>query len=259
MQIITDFLQQIGLTKNEINIYLTSLSLGQTTSSILWKKTGMTRSTARYTCQSLVNKNIMNCISKKDHFLYSAEKPEKIRRNLEKQSDKIQTTIQNFDSVLPELEKYINPFVQKTEIKYYQGVEWIKEIFLDVLNESKTLYGVIRLGDEIDPQIKQFMEWDYLEKRRASNFQTYAIFNDHPLIHKYMKTDDDVWRKTLLLPSKEFPFPWSCYIYWDKVAFFSIKKGDLNGVIIQNSNILETQTSFFKLARRIAQSYDKKN
>jgi sugar-specific transcriptional regulator TrmB len=140
MNKINDTLKNFGLTSNEINIYKTSLSLGESTSSILGKKVGLTRSTARYTCQSLVSKRIMTVIKKKDYFLFTAEQPKKLISILNKEYNTIDKKIKNIQAILPDLESLITPYASTTKIKYYTGVDGIIDILEDTLNDGKDVY-----------------------------------------------------------------------------------------------------------------------
>lgn len=249
------FLQQLGLSENEIKIYLCSLGIGQTTSSILGKKVGLTRSTARYTCQSLVSKNIMNCITRKDHFLFTAESPKQLKNILQKEKAKIEGKITQFENVLPELEKHISPYASIPKVKYYQGIAWVIEIFEDVLHEESSIYWVVRVDEHIDPEVKEYIDNIYIPKRKKVKLPTYAIFNNNSETQKYMENDQEVNRHTLLLPENDFPFPGSFYIYWSKIAFFSFTYNNLHWVVIENKNILDTQISLFKIAWKMAKQH----
>lgn len=255
MDEITKVLKSMWLSENEIKVYTTSLSIGQTTSSILWKKTWLTRSTARYTCQSLVSKKLMNSISKQDYYLFTAESPVKLKYILNKEISKIENKISQVNHIIPNLEKLILPHSSLPKVKYYQGVDGIIEIFEDVLQHNNITYWVLKIDDNINGDIKTYIDEQYLEKRKTLQYKSYALFNDNQLTRDYSINDSEVNRKTLLIPEKDYPFPGCCYIYGNKVAFFSFTINNLNGIIIENENITQTQLSFFKLAWDVAKKH----
>lgn len=248
-------LKNLWLSENEINVYLSAISLWQTTSSVLWKKTWLTRSTARYTCQSLVAKNLMNCVNKQDYHLYTAESPKKLKYILDKEIQKIENKIDQVNDIIPQLENLVNPHAILPKVKYYQWVDGIIEIFDDVLSKEQVIYWVAKIDENIDPEIKEYIDKKYLLKRKTLKYKSYALFNDNHITQEYSLNDEEVNRHTLFLPEKDFPFPGCCYIYGNKIAYFSFNRNNLNGIIIENESIMQTQLSFFKLAWKMAKTY----
>ena len=87
MKKVHDILESIGLNDKESKIYLAALALWQTSASILWKKAGIARSTAQYTCNTLVEKRLFNTTPQGNSSLYSPEPPEKLLTLINKEYD----------------------------------------------------------------------------------------------------------------------------------------------------------------------------
>lgn len=105
-------LKNIWLSQNEISIYLTSLSIWPSTASILWQKNWINRSTAQYTCQTLVNKKIMSISKKNNYYIFWAESPRRIINILKKEEEKIIKIKEEFLEIIWDL-KSINPSLKQ--------------------------------------------------------------------------------------------------------------------------------------------------
>ena len=136
--------------------------------------------------------------------------------------------MEQFDSILTKLEKQVTPYAILPKVKYYQGVSGIIDIFEDVLMNNVTIYGSMKIDNNIHPEVLHYIDTIYTPKRKKLKIPTYAIFNNNSKMKSYMMADLEVNRHTLLLPESDYPFPGSCYIYGNKVAFFSFTKHNLS-------------------------------
>jgi len=252
MEKIKKVLEKIGLSKNEIKIYLASLSIWQSTASILGQKVGLPRSTARYTCQSLVSKNIMNMIPKKDYFLFTAEDPDKLISLMNREYNAIDSKVRDLQLIMWDLKNLINPNVSITKVKYYQWADGIIEILEDVFKDNKTIYGIVQITENINHEIETYLEKTYISKREKSKITAKSIFNDNLKSQKYAKNDIRMNRTTLFVPSDTLPFNCCIHIYGNKISFFSMNDNDLTWILIENKNIKDTIFSMFKMCWNLA-------
>ncbi|QFR39698.1 hypothetical protein A9Q91_05810 [Candidatus Gracilibacteria bacterium 28_42_T64] len=259
MEKIKKVLEKVGLSQNEINVYLTSLSIGQSTASIIGQKIGLNRSTARYTCQSLVSKRIMSMIPKKDYYLFSAEDPEKLLSILNKEYSLIDNKVRDLQQIMGDLKGLINPQASIPKVKYYQGVDGVIELLEDTLEEGKEIYGAIKIDNNMNPKIKKYIKDTYIPLRKSSNFNSYGLFNDNDETKSYKKLDKEINRFSMLVPEEFFPFPASFHIYGNKVSFYSFYENEITGIIIENQHIHDTQLSMFKLGWEMAKQYSINN
>lgn len=71
-------LMEFGLSDLEAQLYEMALGLGTFPASIVGNRLGIPRSTARYTCESLVRKGLMIETKKANTKLFVAENPTKL-------------------------------------------------------------------------------------------------------------------------------------------------------------------------------------
>ncbi len=99
-------------------------------------------------------------------------------------------------NTLPELLSITNFIDKKPKIRFFDGIEGIKEIFLDVLKYSgQPVWAWVT--DEVFPDYfdKEFIEY-YIPKRVESKVMAYIIAPDTPKIKTYKATDIKSLRQT---------------------------------------------------------------
>ena len=251
---IINFLKDFWLTKNEIDIYLASLSMWQNTASRLWIKVGTKRSTAQYCCQSLVKKKMMSMIQKDNYFLFWAENPDKILRSLKSEEEKIKKQQKQAEKVIQNLNSVINPLSSIPKIKYYQWVEGLIEVLQQTIESNESVYSAINIENSVNPELKKYILRNYVGKRAEFIKKSYAIFSDSEFTREYSSLDKQMNRVSIFVNKKDFVFGTCMQICWNKVIFFSITKNDLTGIVIEDESIRATQFAIYKMAWQLAQT-----
>lgn len=251
---IEETLKKLGLNDKEIAIYLALLPLGNAPASVLGSRTGITRSTAQYTCQQLAKKGIVRSIQNNNAFIYSPESPDKILYLLEQQKKELAEKEDQANRIIGDLKAMLNPLAVLPKVRFFEGVDGIKEMFNDVLKPQTAIFGVLQISEDMHLEVQQYINEVYVPKRKMLKNPSWMLFNDNPETQTYRKNDEGMNRVTMLLPLDEFPFEACCHIYENKVAFYSYKKTDVTGVIIENPHIHTTTFSVFKLAWNYARS-----
>src|SRR3989344_1200483 len=94
----TRTLEELGLTKNEITVYLELLKLESTTTGPLIKETGLANSRVYNSLESLIKKGLVTYIVKNNVKYFRAEDPSHLLEKLEEKKAKLQ-------QLIPELKK----------------------------------------------------------------------------------------------------------------------------------------------------------
>ncbi len=247
-EVLEPTLEKLGLNKTEIRVYLTLLPLGIAPASAVGNRLSMPRSTAKYTCQQLAEKGLITQSIKNNTVFYAAKNPDSLHTLLYKEKKSLTDKEADLHRVIGDLKNLFHPQQILPKVVFFEGLENIKKMFEDVLEEKQTLYGVLRIDSHIHPEILAYLNDIYIPRRKVLQNPSWMIFNDTPQTREYQGNDKDVNRTTLLVPEKSFPFEVCFHIYGNKVAFYSYEEYDLTGVIIQNSLIRTTQFSLFNLA-----------
>lgn len=114
----TEILEEIGLTKGEIKVYLALLELGESSAGPIKKKAKLQNSVVHLCLGNLIEKGLVSYVEKGKRRFYTATEPEKLLGFLDEKRRRLQ-------EALPELIRK-----QKEQAKYrvniYEGKKRIE-------------------------------------------------------------------------------------------------------------------------------------
>lgn len=236
----------MGLNQTQAKVYLTLLQLGSGYIQEIAKKSALKRTTTYSILDTLVQKGLVSYSKKKAHREYAVEDPKKIPKSLNKEIDKIKQTQQDVLEILPELSSLYNVLKTKPTIRYFEGIEGLKQVFEETLELKKgeeilaysTAVGVHQYLDEYIP--------GYIIRRAKGGIWQRDIVEDSAEARRHQKNDQVEFRETRILPTGRFPFSNEINIFGNKMGIISYK--ELFGVIIESAEIAKTQKTIFELA-----------
>lgn len=138
---IHSFLAELGLSVQESEAYDIALWLGTFAASTLGTRLGVPRSTARYTCESLVRKGLMIETKKANTKLFIAENPTKLFSILHEQEAELTRKREQLELTIKELQQRYNPEAKLPKITFYEGVDGIERMFEELLTRPTSLYS----------------------------------------------------------------------------------------------------------------------
>ncbi|MBT3406942.1 hypothetical protein HN419_07340 [Candidatus Woesearchaeota archaeon] len=236
-------LKDIGLTDNEIKVYLTLLKIGTSTASSISERSGMYRPYVYDTLEKLQEKSLVSYVHKNNKKFFSATHPDRL---LELQ----QIKEESISNILPELVSFTKLPREETKVELYKGKEVIKIQFREALKCLKEGGDSFIIGAE---------EKNY-EKRDPIAFEKY--FND---LKRYgFKEKAIVEEGTTYLPgptetteyrfvAKEFFNPNPTSILNDKVIMIIWGTPDYL-IIIHSKQMADAYRKQFKLLWEIAKT-----
>lgn len=136
MTVIEKQLEKLGLSVNEVRVYLASLELGSATRQQLAAKAVVARPTTYVAVEGLMKRGLMSSYKKGKKEYVQAEKPERLLKILEDEKRRLAERESKLKLLLPGLESIIAISSDKPEVKYYEGLEGL-EAMRAVLFESK--------------------------------------------------------------------------------------------------------------------------
>ncbi|MEK6959680.1 MAG: helix-turn-helix domain-containing protein [Nanoarchaeota archaeon] len=175
----TQALEDIGLTKTEIKIYLSLLKLGQSTTTGIIREAGIHSSKVYICLDRLIEKGLVSYAikSNKKHFLAST--PESLRNLLKDKEEKIAKQGERIERLIPELEAIKKSGENSIYSETYEGIRGAKSVYekiLQTLNPGQTQYviGAPKIGNEL---LEGFLlEW---HKRRIKKGIRCKYIYDH--------------------------------------------------------------------------------
>jgi HTH-type transcriptional regulator, sugar sensing transcriptional regulator len=230
-------LQKIGLTEKEAKIYVSLLELGETSVQRIAKKAKIKRTTIYNAIDSLKEKGLVSTILKKKRKYYLAADPRELESKIEQQKNILKR-------LMPELLSITNLIDKKPKIKFYEGVEGLREIYLDFLNyPNSSLWSWETDDDSFTKNFDDgFIEY-YAPKRIGKKIMVYIIAPDSLEMKIYKKNDTGSLRQIRLDPNgKNLQVEIDVYGF-NKIAIVSFKENF--GLIIESKTIYDTIKNIF--------------
>ena len=231
-------LEQLGLNAKEAKAYLALLELGEGTLADLARKAKIKRTTLYDVVRDLKGKGLVSTVRSGGRHIYAAEDPRTLEDRLREQQAALGT-------MLPELLSVANTLPRKPKVRYYEGIEGIKEVYRDTLEypDQELLAWVSEeagVSFDID-----FLNHIYLPGRIKKKIWVRAIVPDIPLMREFLGEDRATLRTTKAMDHDRFPLDVEINLYGRRrVAFMSFR--EQSGLIIENESIYRTFKSIFE-------------
>src|SRR3989344_4529795 len=176
----TKVLEEIGLTRSEIKVYLSLLEIGSTSKGPLVKKAGITSSKIYEVLDKLIKKGLVSFILKNNVKYFKAADPRRVKDYLEEKKKNIEEQEINFDKILPLLEKKHLFLREETDAEIFMGWRGIETVFQDITNTLKKgdtdyVFGASK-GHDPEKTRRFFDKYMEIGKRRGIKIK--VIFNE---------------------------------------------------------------------------------
>ena len=245
-------LKEVGLNDMEIKTYLTGLQTGSVLASRLAKITRVTRQHMYDILKSLESKGMVSTTGKKYNKRFLMEQPIQLKNILERKKRKISKLEEQIDLLDIELKTLNDASKVKPEIRFYDDIEGVKNIWEESLECSdKIILSIAPIKSVLDFLGKDFID-NYLEKRikkgkiaKALRVKAKEVFRDKWLTeHKKEK------RMVRYLP-ENISISSTFLIYDDKVSIISSKKEGF-GFTLKSEELAESMKGIFEALWRNA-------
>src|SRR3989338_3074834 len=133
----TEALRKIGLTENEIKIYLDLLKSGSSTAYEIGKRTGIYRVHVYDKLEQLMDKGLVTHIYRGAKKFFQATSPDKIKQYLEDKKRDLEAQEEAVGTILPELEAMANLPKEDTFVEVFKGNEGLKYFLKDIVKTKK--------------------------------------------------------------------------------------------------------------------------
>lgn len=242
----TKTLQNIGLNETQSRAYIYLVKKGSTSPPDLASALTIKRPTAYAVLDQLVDMQLANKKDINKKFTYSASNPvslEKLARKHREEAHEHERTVQ---SAMPTLFKFFHTFSDQPGVKFYQGIDGIKEIYNDTLRTCKDIY-VFRSAYDQDLLSTEFFN-AYKQKRANLGITTYMINPSNDPKFWNDKTDEIYKIERTPISPEAYTANTEISSYGEKVSIISF--GDeAMGMIIISPQIAKAIREIYKLCQ----------
>ncbi len=239
-------LKELGLTNNEIEVYLTLLNKGSISVNEIAQRSGLHRQAVYDALERLLEKGFVSFVIKNNKKYFQGIHPEKIVEYLKEKEEK-------FRSILPDLINLTKLPREDTFMEMFKGKGIVKTVLRDIIKEFEKKPGEVLISGVNE---KRYMEEDkialsqYLKKMRKMKCKERVLIKEGD---RYFVEGPQTQYRWIL--EKAFN-PTPIYVYGNK--FTIIIWGNPNyAIIIENKNLADSYRKQFNLLWGISKEVDK--
>ncbi len=224
-------LKEIGLKKNEAEIYLFLLQNGISTPPIIAKGTNIARTNCYNILNSLIEKDVVDRIQKGKREAFVARDPETLKLNIQKR-------LENIDRILPDLRASYIIQKNKPNFSFFEGWEEVKQMYNKSL-DSKEIYAVG--SAERIVQIDQDFFENYIKKvkEKGIKFNDILSADSKNMSAPKIQAINEVMHSIKFLPEKYEEQLTDILIWEDNIALIVLDE-PIFGTIIKSKPLADT-------------------
>jgi len=223
-----ELVQALGLSEQEIAVYLAALELGEANIQEISRKSGVKRTSIYNFIDTLKERQLLSEIKKGKRKLYSAVSPHHL-------VDEQKSKVASVERLIPQLLAIQNNVKNMPRVSFFEGIEGLKEIYRMTLREKQIIYAWEDLDRALDVLPPAFLKW-YTEERTAKRIPARCIDRDTKSAREWTaKNDVRLARESRFIVSEEFGT--EINVFGHKVAFFRWDKQNPFGVVIEDKGI----------------------
>jgi len=234
----TTVLENLGLSKNEVLVFVKLLELGESKSGIIISKTGLQSSAVYNAISTMIDKGLISFIKKNSIKYYRAAEPETILNYID-------TTKREYLKLMPELK--IKQKQEDTDgVEYYKSYRGIKTLIFELLKDAtkKDVYRYIAPESKYYNVSTEKVYSAEKQIRKEIGLKTLAIYPED-------SRNQTTKSKTSIKKYISFPLPPNISMLNNKVAIISWE-GEPTGILIKSKDIYQTYVNFFEHLWKIA-------
>jgi sugar-specific transcriptional regulator TrmB len=234
----TTILEDLGLSKGEVKIYLALLSIGQTKVGQIIEKSTMASSAVHNSLNTLIEKGLISYTKMGKIKFYSAVPAKQLINFIEDKKKKIL-------EILPELESRQKQ-EEKEEAEIFEGTKGIKTMLNLLIENCKKHDEYLFFSNDVQERNKEiqdfFIEYDIKRKEKGIIIMGLA---PKELKNLFVK------RKFLKMKYTPSPMPSNVSICNDKVALFTWGEKPI-GYLISSKQIFKMYRELFDQLWKLA-------
>ncbi|OHB21494.1 MAG: hypothetical protein A2939_03115 [Parcubacteria group bacterium RIFCSPLOWO2_01_FULL_48_18] len=235
----------LGLSDKEIQAMFVLLQEGSLRVPAVAKKARLNRTTTYGILKSLTERGLVSSADRGGIIEYQSIPPSHIIPFIERKRDELQDRKDEIKEILPELKKVREKRDILPRIRFFEGIEGIKQAYEDTLenNKEKKLLDFTGTDAIFKKMDKGWIEY-YVKKRTRLSIKCIAIAPDTQWSRVSQKRDGELLRTTKLLPEK-YTFDTEIDIYDNNVGIFSFSEDQPIAILIEDEKIAHTLKTLF--------------
>ena len=234
-------LEELGLTKGEVKIYVELLELGTTSAGPLVKKVGMHRAAVYNLLDLLIDKGLVSFVIKSNRKYFEAQDPKRLLEFVEFKKQNLEEKETQLKKLIPELQEKRKISAEDQEGTIYKGKKGLKSIFEDILNEKQSWFVFGATGKFKEIFNAYFIHFH--NKRVKLKIPLKIIYNE---TIKEEKRGKELKLIEIEYLPKSYLTPSTTFVYGDKVALINWSQEPM-AFLMRSKEVSDSYKSFFNL------------
>lgn len=233
-------IEDVGLSKNETNVYLATLELGEGTVQQISQKAGAPRTSIYQILASLQKKSLVSQYQRKGVLRFSAVNPRYFFQQLKNR-------MEAFETAIPELDALTWQASERPRVRFFEGKDGVITAFEEMLVESKRSKMIYTIGlSEIYKSFPRYFP-SFVERRVRYKIRQKTIVIDDVDGRKYKQENISgaLLRQVKLIPPT-YSYATDETVTGNKIFAFSYKKQEVYAVIIDSKDMADTKKRWFE-------------
>ena len=233
-----EILEDLGLTKSEIKVYVELLELGSSHAGEILEKADIHHSVLHRALNKLICKGIISFISEGKHKIYTANKPEYFLNFIDDKRKK-------FEVLLPELKLREKIGKKENTTTMFRGIKGIKEVYSKLINlkeKEMISFG----GSNGTTKFMGLPWWTNMHNTRIHNKLSNRHIASDEVIEYVNIISDKAMTMKRLLPEQLYSQYQETVIVGDYVAI-NIFADDGYSILIKNKEVAQGYKKNFEL------------
>lgn len=231
-------LEELGLTKAEVTVFIALTKTGTTTAGKIITKTGLQNAVVHRAFHTLIEKGLISYSYIGKTRSYKAIQPNRLLQFIEQKKAKL-------EKLIPELEALANNTKEQPEVEIYRGKRGVKELILKTLefatNTQSNAYG----GSKTSETILGKPFWELYHKTRIEkNIKMKILF--HKSLEAWGKHIEKNKATEIRYTHKNFESTTETFIVGDKVIIILYLEQPF-GFLIDSTEAAHSYSNFFKI------------
>lgn len=244
----TEALRKIGLTENEIKIYLDLLKSGSSTAYEIGKRTGIYRVHIYDKLEQLMDKGLATHVYRGAKKFFQATSSEKIKQYLEDKKRDLEAQEDAVSSILPELEAMANLPKEDTFVEVFKGIEGLKYFLKDIIRTKEEIL-VTGIDDQRYEEALPIFMKQYFRDLKKNKIKERVITVKRKGVFLFSK-DLAPTTNYRFLKEKQFN-PTNTFVYGNKTVIVTWGS-PVTAVMIKNNEVADTYRSHFEHLWKVA-------
>ncbi len=244
--IIINKLESHGLDIETAKIYLFLLEHGEKSALEISRQLPLPRTKVYRILDNLTDKKLVIRTMASSGFRFLAANPQQLEVNLKENAAQLRKLQQQSQDLIAELSTLASTFHSSSEVRYFSGLDGLKQVTCNSLAAKNKLYIF-----ELDQDMSKFIDYEFSEHIRRELVSHQITTNQLTNLTKILPHTEvselvESYWNIRHIPPKEFRIRFEVLLYNDVSALYTYQGGEAFCVEIHNANLAQMQKQLFK-------------